>query len=73
MAECFASYCRCCECVGKHCLVYHPGHSHRLAPMDLLLTGLPVPDRESAPCPACVSEVGRVVPGCPACGGTGRG
>lgn len=20
--------CRCCECQGKRCLIYHPGHSH---------------------------------------------
>lgn len=22
-------YCSCCECRGKHCLMYHPGHSHK--------------------------------------------
>ena len=20
--------CRCCVCIGKHCLIDHPGHSH---------------------------------------------
>lgn len=29
MSECFAGPCRCCECRGIHCLVWHPGHSHR--------------------------------------------
>jgi hypothetical protein len=28
-AECRAMPCQCCECQGKHCLMPHPGHSHR--------------------------------------------
>ena len=28
--------CRCCECQGKHCLMWHPGHSHHDAPEDFL-------------------------------------
>lgn len=28
--DCFPTMaCRCCECRGIHCLVWHPGHSHR--------------------------------------------
>lgn len=28
--DCFPTYpCRCCECQGRCCLVWHPGHSHR--------------------------------------------
>lgn len=25
-----AGYCGCCECVGRRCIVSHPGHSHRV-------------------------------------------
>jgi hypothetical protein len=31
VSGCFPTYCRCCECQGKRCLVGHPGHSHRYA------------------------------------------
>lgn len=29
MTGCVAARCHCCECRGVHCLVGHPGHSHR--------------------------------------------
>lgn len=27
--KCSPASCRCCECQNKHCLVWHPGHSHK--------------------------------------------
>lgn len=39
--NCFPDpYCRCCECRGIHCLVWHPGHSHRDVSRDWLLETL---------------------------------
>lgn len=26
--------CSCCECQGKKCLMYHPGHDHRTRGFD---------------------------------------
>lgn len=28
--NCFPGRCGCCECQGKKCLMYHPGHDHRI-------------------------------------------
>ncbi len=27
---CFPQSCQCCECQGKMCMMWHPGHSHKL-------------------------------------------
>lgn len=27
MTDCMPGPCRCCVCQGKHCLMWHPGHS----------------------------------------------
>lgn len=38
--DCFPdAFCRCCECQGIKCFMWHPGHSHRdpqRDPLDLL-------------------------------------
>ena len=45
MSKCFPSTCRCCECNHKHCLVWHPGHSHKITMVtDLLQNGLDAMD-----------------------------
>ena len=28
------SGCRCCECRGIHCMLFHEGHSHRFKDID---------------------------------------
>ena len=34
---CYPNYgpCRCCECRGIHCMLFHEGHSHRFKDIDL--------------------------------------
>lgn len=36
-AECSPELvCRCCECQGIKCLVYHPGHNHRIKGLEVM-------------------------------------